>query len=118
MAHSFQNLVESLLDTYGEAVDYVPADGSEREIMAVVDRNPPAPEQESNSPGVRPKMTITVANRTTAHSDYDPGGIGATELDTGRDEIRVAPRAGGTATLHAVRQIAEQTPAHLVLEIT
>lgn len=77
--------VLAILPDLGEPVVYRPASGAPRTIHALVERLPPEDYADVEVPG--PVVRITVAN----HHIY---GISSAELDTGRDVVDVAVRAG------------------------
>ena len=105
------HLAEAWLPGEQENVTYRP-DGvalSDRNIKAVVDRNPVAPVPDT--PGhLRPDMIVYVLNDSTL-------GISASELDCGTDVLLAAKRVGGTlAAMHIARAI-EQDAGMLALEV-
>ena len=71
---------------FNETIRYRPRDGRPRTIVAVVDRNPPAPIDGAPN-GVRASMMIEALNDEFS-------GIGSREVDTGGDRVEIAPRIG------------------------
>jgi len=71
---------DEVLDELGEEVTYKPYGGDSRSILAIIDRNPPAPIGPGGQQGRAPRAIIVVKNSSTA-------GISTTELDTGTDKI-------------------------------
>jgi hypothetical protein len=78
-------------DGFGESVVYTKRDSTTRDIVAIVDRDPPVHGQ-----ALRPKMRLVVANNSTT-------GISSAELDTG-DTITVPYRIGDTAGVYRIRR--------------
>lgn len=93
---------------FEESIVYRPRVGSTRNIVAIVDRSPPAP---LGPPGtLAAQLTVAVMNSAVV-------GISAGELDTGGDSIDVALRVGGTPETRRITRIAEQDAGMLVLEV-
>jgi hypothetical protein len=108
---------ELILKQFGEQVTYVPAHGAERIILAVVDRNPPADIAETPQGTMADAITVEVANRLTAVAQDGVGGIGAVELDTGRDAVMVSRRLGGMASKQRIARILSQDAGMMRLEV-
>ena len=95
------------LDAFGESIVYKPAGGGEREIVAIVDRNPNI----NNAPhGISLAMSITIANNSTT-------GISSSEVDTGGDKVTLAVREGETAQDRLIKSITSQDCNMMTLEI-
>ena len=77
-----------LLDNYGESVSYHPKGGGRREILAIIERNPPAVFDASGN-AVLPTATLRVYNSCRS-------GISSREIDIGKDEIEFVLKVGET----------------------
>lgn len=108
---------QMVLSMDAEEVVYVPRSGSERTIMALVDRNPPASVDGPSDTVVAYDLQVHVCNRTTSKSEDDVGGIGSAELDTGGDKIRLATKLGGDAEDRRIAEIVDQDTAMQTLGI-
>ncbi len=85
------NLAFIAEDGFAETCTYVNRAGDEREILAIIDRNPPATRTEVEQ-GVAPAYQFAVKNSGTL-------GISVDELQYGgSDKLRIAKRFGGTDT--------------------
>jgi len=113
----FSGTVEMQLRTYGETISYTPQGGATRDIMAIVRRH--MPQDVSAMPGQAParRVEIVVANRETAIDDDGIGGISLAGLDTGRDTVTLADRAGGAPEARRPARILVQTDTYLRLEV-
>lgn len=80
-----------------ELVVYTKADGTSRQIAAIVERQTPQ-NQDWGEPQI---IEVTVANDATA-------GVTASQIDYGGDTITLAVRAGGTPEAVPIRGIVEQ----------
>ncbi len=79
-----------LCEQFGETIIYKPYGDLAREITAIVNRVPPTSIPGVGGGFVVPKLTITVENHATR-------GISSAEIDTGKDLVEIAVRAGQTA---------------------
>jgi len=77
-----------LLQQFGEWVSYYPKGGGRREILAIIERNPPAVFDASGN-AVLPTATIRVHNSCRS-------GISSREIDIGKDEIEFVLKIGET----------------------
>jgi len=77
-----------LLDNFGESVSYHPIGGGRREIIAIIERNPPAVFDASGN-AVLPTATLRVFNSCRS-------GISSREIDIGSDEIEFVLKVGET----------------------
>lgn len=102
---------ESLLDIHGETVTYKPSGGSDREIVAMVDRETPTAPSPSGMRS-RPKTSIVVTVR-----DSTTLGISAGELDLGGDAIEMPIKVGQAATTRSIQKLISQEFGMLVLEV-
>jgi hypothetical protein len=98
-----------MLADFGETVVYVPREGEERTIQAIVERGDAAPVPGA-ADGLSPQVRLTVANDATE-------GIASSELDTGGDRVRAAPRVGGEARTMEITRILYHDSGALVLEL-
>lgn len=113
---NFQIAAESLMYQHGEVVTYRNRAGTERSIMAIIERGPRRPlagQERSHTPD----LTVTVLNRATSIADDDFGGISASEINLGGDQIDLAERAGGPVTARHLKQIRESSDSCLVVEV-
>lgn len=105
----------AFIETWGETIHYIAVQGATttagagREITAVVDRQPPAPQSPAPG-GVRPLMVVYVANSSTT-------GISADELDVGQDILMVPLRVGDSESAFHVDRILTQDDGMLALEV-
>jgi len=104
---------------FGEIAAYLPSGGDERNIVVVIERNPIA--NQSETPGVlsRP-MLVHIPNSSATQgftADLTATGISSTELNVGRDKLRLAVRVGTTATEVSIRRIVAQDESVLTLEV-
>jgi len=105
------HLASAWLPGESETVTYRPGGlaASDREISAVVDRNPAAPVPDT--PGhVRPSLVVYVLNDST-------DGISASELDCGSDVVLLARRPGGAEEAMHIARASEQDTGMLALEV-
>lgn len=77
-----------LLQQFGESITYLPYGGGRRQILAIVERNPPAILDASGN-AVMPTATIRVLNSCRS-------GISSSEVDIGKDEIEMILKVGQT----------------------
>ena len=77
-----------LLQQFGESVSYHPKGGGRREILAIIERNPPAVFDASGN-AVLPTATLRVYNSCRS-------GISSREIDIGKDEIEFVLKVGET----------------------
>jgi len=98
-------------DDFAESVEYWArgATTATRTITAVVVRQQIATFAEDAGQTNLPAFQIHVANDAT-------DGISSSELDTGGDMIKLAPRDGKTAEKRSITQLIEQDHGMLVLE--
>lgn len=103
---------ESLLDVLGEPVTYKPSGGSNRSIVAYIDRPTPAAPSPSGMRG-RPKVNteVTVRNSSTL-------GISISELNLGGDKIALPTKVGQASTDRPIKSLVSQAFGMLVLEVT
>ena len=81
----------------------------DKAIQAIVERGDAAPVPGA-ADGLSPQVRLTVANDATE-------GIASSELDTGGDRVRVAPRVGGEARTMEITRILYHDSGALVLEL-
>jgi hypothetical protein len=77
-----------LLSQFGESITYYPNGGGRREILAIIERNPPAIFDASGN-AVLPTATLRVYNSCRS-------GIASQEIDIGKDEIEFVLKVGQT----------------------
>jgi hypothetical protein len=77
-----------LLDNFGESIAYFPNGGGRREILAIIERNPPAIFDASGN-AVLPTATVRVYNSCRS-------GISSREVDIGKDELEFVLKIGET----------------------
>lgn len=75
-----------LLSNFGESIVYLPGGGGERDIQAIVDRDPPAIMDAAGN-AVIPQFTVRVNNSCRS-------GIASSEIDTGTDQLKFVKRIG------------------------
>jgi hypothetical protein len=92
---------------FGEAVTYLPSGGGSREIIAVVDREPP---EELTGGGHAPKVIISVAN------DSDDG-ISSSEINKSKDKVELSVRIGETAQQRLITSIISQDAGMMMLGV-
>lgn len=97
------------VEEFGETVVYVKGAGATRSIAAIVEREV-VPTEDELQRGLKEVMIIRVRNDSTY-------GISATELDGGKDCIRVAYRIGGTAKDYALGIPLHIDPAELIFRV-
>ncbi len=108
---------KKMIDAFDpETLVYRPSEGSARNIKALVDRDLPETPPEPLR-AMAPSIMVTVLNQATDSDDDSYGGISATEIDTGRDRIVVAVRAGQTAVERGFGGLSEQDGGMLRLEV-
>jgi len=101
--------VDEFLDMFGETITYYPNGSESRQILAIVDRNPP--EKLDNAPyGVAPLLVITVANNSIT-------GIKSDQVDTGLDKVELAVRIGQAVQQRMFTDIISQDAGMLKLEV-
>ncbi len=101
-----------LMAQLGEKVVYKPRDGRPRTITAIVDRQPPEQVSGVDAPTWSYRVKV-IANMQAA--TY--GGIELTEINTGGDQIELAPRRGGTVSARTVAVVLESDAGTLVLGV-
>jgi hypothetical protein len=79
-----------LLDNFGESITYWPYGGAAREIIAIVERSPPAIFDAAGN-ALLPTATVRVYNSATS-------GVSSKQVDIGKDEIEMAGKIGDTLT--------------------
>jgi len=89
-----------------ESIVYTPTGGTARTITALVDRQPPSLSLEAPAPRIR----IRLLNDATA-------GVLAESLNTLRDTLTLAEKAGGTAHAMPTGQLAYSDADEIVLEV-
>lgn len=89
-----------------EELVFTPYGGAARTVTALVDRQPPAFNLEAPSPRLR----IRLLNHATL-------GVLASALDTLRDQITVAYKAGGTAVAMTTGNMVYSDADEVVMEI-
>jgi hypothetical protein len=92
-----------------EKVTYRPRSGAPRVVIAQIERDNLAPIGNTNAPAAAARLSF---------ANDRAGGILASEVNTGGDEIEFALRAGDrTAVRRRVTRIAKQTPGETQLEV-
>lgn len=104
-----EDTVSQFLDEFAEDIKYLPAGGGQREIRAIIDREPPT-DLDGAPHGQAPRCTITVANNSTT-------GISSSEIDTGGDKVELAMRMGETVQQRRITKIASQDAGMMTLEV-
>lgn len=91
--------VSRLFAVHAETVQYLPRGGLPRSVQAVVNRQPPTPE---NVPEglVAPRLVLHFKTDATA-------GILPELIDTGGDQVEVALRAGGTPEKRPITRLVD-----------
>jgi len=92
----------------GETIYYKPAGGDDREIEAVVDRNPPV--TVPGTSGITPSMRITVINNSTT-------GIASDEVNLGGDQVKLAVRLGDTAEYRPIIALVSHDTGFVTVEV-
>lgn len=77
-----------LLDQFGESISYYPKAGGRREIIAIIERSPPALFDASGN-AMLPTFVIRVANSARS-------GIASREVDIGSDQLEMIAKVGET----------------------
>jgi len=104
--HAIRMYASLLARGLAESIVYTPTGGTARTITAIIDREAPALEL-----GVpAPRLRIRVLNDATA-------GIEAEALNTQRDTLTFAEKAGGTAHVQATGQMVCSDADEIVLEV-
>ena len=104
------------LETFGVTITYYPHGGISRQVKAIVDYGQPQA-LGSMPQGLSPLTTICVANKATALSASDTGGILSSELDISLDKVELPIRLGRTAQQRRITGILSQDAAMLHLEV-
>ena len=91
-----------------ETIHYDP-EGENREILAIVDREPAAA-LDGVPAGTGPKLTITVANDATA-------GISTDEFDGGTDKVSLEVRLGEGISTRRLTKIVQQDTGMVTYEV-
>lgn len=94
---------------FAETVLYKPASGRPRNILAIVDRNPPTDIKEMQR-SVAELLTIEVINDNT-------DGIAIGELKVGHDQIRLAVKTGDTPRDVTITRVISHDVGALRLEL-
>jgi len=89
-------------------VTYFPASGLSRRIQAVIDR--PGPERIEELGGGRRVSEVLVKNSSS-------DGIASTEIDTGGDKIKLAPRDGMRPVSMRITKIISQDAGMMKLKV-
>ena len=105
------------LREFGEEITYRPKDGLNRTILAVVDRDPPAPVEGAGEGVMGKRIVIWVANNESSIAIDEFGGIAVDELNTGGDEVDLPVRLGKTAETRQLGQLLEQDGGMLSIEV-
>lgn len=113
MSDAFDKTLEMSADSFfllpdTEFVTYFPASGDSRRIQAVVNRL--GPEQIEALGGGRQVSEVLVKNSST-------DGIASTEVDTGGDKIKMAPRAGSVPVMMRITKILSQDAGMIKLKV-
>jgi len=90
-----------------ESIVYRPYGGTARTINAAIQRPSLGDPYMS---GAALQFIVTVLNSATS-------GVSSAELDTGRDQIDIAERPGGTATSRTVHSLISQSSEYLAIGI-
>jgi len=107
---------ELFLDVWGEEITYKPKGGTQRTVLAIIDRN--VPESLPQSPGgMGQNIQIVVANRKTSRDDDDYGGIGSDELNTGGDKVALPLSIGRTAVERPLGEIVRQDSGMITIQV-
>lgn len=93
----------------GEEIQYLPAGGPSRSILAVVEREVPGPIPELTR-SMAPSTVVTVL-------DDNIEGISRTELNAGSDLIRLRVKAGGSFENRAIGSIEIQDGGMLRIQV-
>jgi len=99
-----------------ETLVYRPDGGTARNVKALVDRETPAPTAEAPR-AMAPEIHVALVNQATSSDDDTYGGISAGEIDTGKDRIVIALRAGATAVERGLGPLVEQDGGMIRLEV-
>ncbi len=94
---AFESGFAALLTQFGETVTYIKQDGTEREISAIVDRDPPE-FFDAGGKAVAPIAMVQVHDDSTK-------GITAEELNTGGDKLRFPAKKGGAASSRIIDKL-------------
>lgn len=97
------------LTEFGETVTYHPAGGSDRSILAIVERSGPAG-LDGLPMGKAERLDITVLNDGT-------DGIDSADLNTGGDYVTVAARIGDTAGRRRITRVLAQDTDMIRVEL-
>lgn len=98
-------------DEFAESIVYMPREGGQRTISAIVNRSPPADMNGVPYAQAIPVYHVQVANNATT-------GISVDELDTNKDQIELPDKDGGTVTTtRTITKLIEQDSAMLLLEV-
>lgn len=97
------------ISAFAESVVYVPVGGVERTINAIVRRVSNSLVPPTNA-YAGPAITITVLNNATT-------GISSSEIDVGKDNIKVAQRPGLTQQSRPIARIVSVDDVHMTLEV-
>ncbi|MBX3435547.1 MAG: hypothetical protein KF847_19695 [Pirellulales bacterium] len=105
----YQSGFHALLEHLGEEIEYRPEEGEPRPIRAVVERDLPI--------GI-PEIPRSMAPSTRVSVlDDEALGISRAALNTARDMIGVATKAGGTLEGRAIGSVEVQAGGVLRLEV-
>lgn len=98
-----------MLKEFGEPIKYLPAGGGEREITAIIIREPISPL--GGAPHGHGPLTHTkVANNSTA-------GISSSEVDTGGDKVEIKVKIGQAVQQRPITKILKQDAGMMKLEV-
>jgi len=103
------DMTNDFLAEFGEPISYLPAGGGEREITAIVDREPPA-ELEGMPGSHSPRLVISVANNST-------DGISSSEINISKDKVELSVRINETAQERLITKIISQDAGMMSLEV-
>lgn len=106
-----ENYAACVLDTdaFAERVTYRPRGGGDREISALVKRDPPS---------VHPQTGVALAPRCVVAVACDETlGITAAELDVGADQLLLPRAVDGSIEARIITKIIHQSTTRLVIEV-
>lgn len=99
----------TLLSRFGEPVTYYPRSGKPRNILAIIDRDPPQSGGDFDEHR-GPVFTVEVAND-------QQDGIASDCIDLGGDRIEFAQRKRGAPAKMSIVQLADQDAGMLRIEV-
>ena len=98
----------TFVNEFAESVVYRPYGGTERTILAIVNRFP-VDQLVGVSESFLPRIVLTVRNNNTV-------GISSTEIETGGDQIDVAMRYGDTPQTISILRVVKSDAALVTFE--